>query len=459
MFVLLPLFIFLIWKNINNKEELTNYNNDEKKIGNIENIENINNVESKLTSLSPKLSEAEIKNNPNLQKAKNILDFLWNNNKKPGGIYDLWSECDGKTCQPSERSGNHAVVIWARSKYVEATGDQQELERLMTDIDAFARIFEGKPADTTYQSSAFGCSLFIDVKENSSYLPHEYKEKLLNLCQRSVLSADIYSYYGRLHGYVKPVTEKELDALIEQLLVLPDSNIEANERLAHYEAQKIQFQRLLPIVDNSYLDGFGCNSLTPMVGGKCDALPSKNDQAYIYDERYAYLLANQLAKTKYNYKHIFKDQTIKNQPFELQEKALLVDALLYYYTQPNTGRFFLGKSCLLRQEILALAETIENKKFSQAIKEFARKENYFLSFNDNVVDYWHLASLFECALAESFISPSNFSESLNLALSTWSEASEFNYQGVLAQPVPNSNKFNVYTINNAMLAGVLAKER
>ncbi len=129
--------------------------------------------------------------------AKAILDNLWAQ-RDLNGFYPLVSQCQldqnqtlvCPSAQLADVNGTPVLtwrdglgVIWGRFQYWQATGDQQELTRLQSDIDSLISQVLDNP-DRILQTNQYNCLLMKDLAL-SPELSSDYQLKAARLCLES----------------------------------------------------------------------------------------------------------------------------------------------------------------------------------------------------------------------------------------------------------------------------------
>jgi hypothetical protein len=324
------------------------------------------------------------------------------------------------------------------------------------DIDAF--VFLNTSLDGRWRTPEYGCDLFLTIVEESHYLDEERREKLRDVCNRSVYSVDVNSYYGKVFGMEGGISEEQIDALLVQALT-PFAGGTLDERRADYVARASTMAATLTAAN---VAAYNCSEENPwpFVGGVCGYLTfARSSPERIYDERYVYALSNQLARSRRGLQPIFLVEMSQKPSLSLQSKALVLDGLMYYYTQEATGEYAYGKMCLLRGNLLEWAASSDDEAIRELVMGFVASENYEavesvdLEFNSD-----YLASLWECAQAQVKINPEDKYVAVAGAYRAWQARAEYVSEGMLIEPsLAASSLYSIPTITNSIIASLLAQ--
>ncbi|MDO5561409.1 MAG: hypothetical protein Q4G02_01390 [bacterium] len=122
--------------------------------------------------------------NANLSTAKNILNFLWTQ-KNDLGFYAITSICEtaenATTCQPADNTWRNSLpVMWARFKYYQTTGDEEELTRLRSDIEQMIRQVINSP-ERELQVNKFNCALMKEIAA-SEIVDAQTRDQAAQIC-------------------------------------------------------------------------------------------------------------------------------------------------------------------------------------------------------------------------------------------------------------------------------------
>lgn len=118
----------------------------------------------------------------NLEIAKKVLECLDKTIRDERGIYALGKECEStKSCRITIKDNRVGLaVMWARTKYIEKTGDQREKEILIKDIDLY---LDGNRVKLI-QPEFWERKLIIQAVRNEIFSSTE-KEKVVKLAKKS----------------------------------------------------------------------------------------------------------------------------------------------------------------------------------------------------------------------------------------------------------------------------------
>lgn len=149
----------------------------------------------------------------NLEIAKKVLGCLDKTMRDERGVYALGKECEStKSCRITIKDNRVGLaVMWARTKYIEKTGDQKEKEILMKDID-----------------------LYLDYEKVRIITPIFWARKFLYEMNNSKIFSE---------------TEKEKIQELWNKLSLPDSTI-LTKVLKEISSKDYQRQNLLVLLSN-----------------------------------------------------------------------------------------------------------------------------------------------------------------------------------------------------------------
>ena len=121
--------------------------------------------------------------------AKKTLTWL-DSKKDNNGKYYSSVDCDfeNKTCNSLQKaglSGHDAIpTIWARYKYVQKTGDKDEITILKKDIDYYYQQLDEMPVQNHY----WNCRLLLEINDQK-ILNQEYLNKVHKLCTTSTYTS------------------------------------------------------------------------------------------------------------------------------------------------------------------------------------------------------------------------------------------------------------------------------
>lgn len=117
--------------------------------------------------------------------AKRILNWTWYQ-KDERGVYTDLSICqlENNSLQCSPLSENNRVIVinlWARFKYYQKTGDEEELSRVKTDLAALKTMLDGP---YVIQTNFYNCILATELYQAPEFNEEE-KNTLARVCEES----------------------------------------------------------------------------------------------------------------------------------------------------------------------------------------------------------------------------------------------------------------------------------
>ena len=190
--------------------------------------------------------------------AKRVLDWI-DTQRDSSGAYGFKGSCEKgqeQSCDSPPREDPTAAfsVIWARYKYFQKSGDQNEFSKIVRDIDTFYVLHSQPEYRNLRQSTQWICKILYDIGHDDAFI--NQRQKLEYLCQNTWYAGAAMEEIRKKVQTKEVVPEPEVDSVNQGAIVAYDAVTDTDRYLHGFYWYAVSASNLL-----SQYQWFNDNSL------------------------------------------------------------------------------------------------------------------------------------------------------------------------------------------------------